>query len=385
MFARQRNVLLALSALVMTPLTARLESVDARGIQFVPFHSLTQFRRASESATDRAVLVSPELRARIRWDEMIVSWNADAPPGTFLKIEARAVYPDRATKFYCLGIWSPDPERHPRESVPGQKDADGDVDTDTLMLREPAERFQLRLTLGGEGRARPRIKFLGVCLTDTRARPAVLPPNRAAWGKTIAVPERSQMLYENGEVLCSPTTLSMLLAWWSERLGRPELNRDVPEVAAGVFDPKWGGTGNWVFNTAYAGAFQGLRACTARFSDVAELEDWIARGIPVGLSLCYNRLRGRGGETSGHLVVCVGFTENGDVVVNDPGTRRNVRKTFPRANLIEAWAYKHNTVYLVYPTGARLPKDRFGHWDSPLARRLAWQAGLRPAPDRAAR
>ncbi|MDW8308810.1 MAG: C39 family peptidase [Verrucomicrobiales bacterium] len=345
--------------------------MDARGIQFIPFHSLARFERLAATEADRTVLLSPEIRARVRWDEMIVSWNAEAPPGTFLRVEARALYPDRATKFYCLGVWSADAKRHPRESVPGQKDADGDVDTDTLMLREPAERFQLRLTLGGESAARPRIKFLGVCLTDTGARPAPLPPVRAARGKTLPVPERSQMLYENGDVLCSPTTLSMLLAWWSERLGRPELNRDVPEVAAGVFDPKWGGTGNWVFNTAYAGAFEGLRAYTARLSDVAELEAWIARGIPVGLSLCYNRLRGRGNEPSGHLVVCVGFTQNGDVVVNDPGTRRNVRKTFPRANLIHAWAYKHNTVYLVYPPGARLPTDRFGHWDSPLSRRRA--------------
>lgn len=381
MTARRPHLLLALSALVLLPGFVRSETVDARGVQFIPFHSLADFRRSPGAAPGQKVLVSREITARIRWDEMIVSWNTESPPGTFLKVEARAMYPDRVTKFYCLGVWSGDAKRHPRESVPGQKDADGDVDTDTLQLREPAERFRLRLTMGGEGGVTPRIKFLGVCLTDTRARRAPLPPVRAAWGKTIPVPERSQMLYENGEVLCSPTTLSMLLAWWSEQLGRPELNRDVPEVAAGVFDPKWGGTGNWVFNTAYAGAFKGLRAYTARFSDVAELESWIARGIPVGLSLCYNRLRGRGTEPSGHLVVCVGFTANGEVVVNDPGTRRNVRKTFPRANLVDAWAYKHNTVYLVYPVGARLPADRFGHWDSSLSRRRA-QPGRSTSPNR---
>jgi hypothetical protein len=68
-----------------------------------------------------------------------------------------------------------------------------------------------------------------------------------------------------------------------------------------------------------------MRAYTTRLCDVAELEDWIARGIPVGLSVCYNRLRGKSREPSGHLVVCVGFTESGDVIVNDPGTREKVR------------------------------------------------------------
>ena len=119
---------------------------------------------------------------------------------------------------------------------------------------------------------------------------------------------------------------------------------------------------------AYAGSRRGMRAYVSRLSDVSELEDWIAKGIPVGLSLCYNRLRGKTGAFSGHLVVCVGFTETGDVVINDPGTRLNVRKTFLRKNLIPAWAYSHNAVYLVYPEGAEVPPDRFGHWDSWTAR-----------------
>jgi hypothetical protein len=177
------------------------------------------------------------------------------------------------------------------------------------------------------------------------------------------------MAYENGGVLCSPATVSMLLAHWSQELNQPELDQDVPEVVKGVYDPKWTGTGNWAFNTAYAGSFRGMRAYTARLSDVAELEDWITQGIPVGLSLCYNRLRGKSRTPSGHLVVCVGFTENGDAVINDPGTLRNVRKVFPRANLIDAWAYSKNAAYLIYPETASVPRDRYGHWDSWTAKK----------------
>ena len=93
-------------------------------------------------------------------------------------------------------------------------------------------------------------------------------------------------------------------------------------------------------------------------------EDWVAQGIPVGLSLCYYRLRGKGREPSGHLLVCVGFAENGDAVINDPGTSKNVRKAFPRANLIDAWAYSKNAAYFIYPEKAELPVDHFGHWES---------------------
>ena len=142
----------------------------------------------------------------------------------------------------------------------------------------------------------------------------------------------------------------------------------VPEVARAVYDPSWPGTGNWPFNTAFAGSLPGLRAYVARLIDVSELEDWIASGVPVVLSVSYPTLKGRGGETGGgHLVVCVGFTTNGDVVINDPWAvlqkGERVQKTFPRQNLIDAWRLSQQTVYLIYPEGTRLPADRFGHWE----------------------
>jgi len=34
-------------------------------------------------------------------------------------------------------------------------------------------------------------------------------------------------------------------------------------------------------------------------------------------------------------------------------------KFFPRKNLAYAWAYSHNTAYLIYPENAEVPKDRF--------------------------
>ena len=98
-------------------------------------------------------------------------------------------------------------------------------------------------------------------------------------------------------------------------------------------------------------------------TDVSELEDWIAQGIPVIASVGYELLRGQSPtRSSGHLVVCLGFTPAGDVIVNDPGTLENVRKTFPRANLVRAWAHSRGTVYLIYPEDRALPRDRFHHW-----------------------
>ncbi len=343
--------------------------VDPRGAQFIGFDGPASFAASAGSAPGETVLTSPEIETAIRWDELVASWNADLRGGAWLKVEARALYPGRQTKYYTLGLDSADPSRHPRQSVRHQADADADVATDTLLLKQPCGRVQLRVTLGPGDGTPALLKFLGLSLKDSRAAPPPLPPNRAAWGITLPVPERSQLTFSNGLTLCSPATISMILGFWSRKLNRPELDRDVAEIGRAVYDPAWPGTGNWPFNTAYAGALPGLRACVARLTDLAELEDWIARGLPVGLSVCLNRLRGRPGPPSGHLVVCVGFTRDGDLVINDPGVRAHMRQVVPRANAAWAWAYSKNTAYLIYPETAPLPEDRFGHWDSPLSRR----------------
>lgn len=355
---------------LLRPIQLLSQPLNLRGAQFIPFAGLAGFEVAEISTNVSRVFTSPEIQTRIAFNEVIVSWNAEMKLASTLVVEARAIWPERASQWYAMGFWSGETAPQGRHSVRGQKDLYGAVDTDTLVLNRPAERFQLRLTVSGNGSRLPKIKFIGVSAIDSKATFPPLPPNQKAWGKELEVIERSQMWYENGGVLCSPTTVSMLLSYWAKGLNRPGLNVDVPEVVRGVYDPAWGGTGNWVFNTAYAGSFRWMRSYTTRLTDVAELESFITRGIPVGLSVCYNRLRGKGREPSGHLVVCVGFTKTGDVIINDPGTSKNIRKVFPRANLIDAWAYSKNTVYLVYPSNLPLPKDEFGHWESRQAKLL---------------
>jgi hypothetical protein len=315
------------------------------------------------------ILLSPTIPSRIAWNELIVSWNADAPAGTFVKIEARAKLPDHPTKFYTLGNWSPDNKIFPRTSVRGQKDADGNVDTDTLILKQFANAAQIRVTLGGTNGALPSLKFLGLSFSATKVLAAARPPNHAAWGKIISTPEHSQHGYPNEKGWCSPTSLSMVLARWAEILQRPEMDLTVPQVAAAVYDKSFDGTGNWPFNTAFAGSFRGMRSYVTRLDDLAEVEDWIAAGIPVILSARWDWLQpGRPPDTDGHLIVCIGFTKDGDVVINDPATRldrgESVRHIYKRADVIHSWTKSHNAVYLVYPVGEKIPADRFGHWEN---------------------
>ena len=153
------------------------------------------------------------------------------------------------------------------------------------MLTRHGGKAQVRITLGSIDKTRsPQMKFLGLSFCDSQILPLPRDPDRAAWGKVIPVPERRQAEY-GGEGWCSAASLSMVLAYWGEALHRPELIRTVPEVAAAISDTNLPGTGNWPFNTAYAGTFPGLRACVTRFDDISGLEAWVAAGIPVVMSV----------------------------------------------------------------------------------------------------
>jgi hypothetical protein len=333
---------------------------------FTGLKSFSSFTRSS-NGNGELVLLSPEIKSRIPWNQLIVSWNASAPAGTFLKVEAAAISNGHQTKFYTIANWSPDNHVSPRASVRGQQDADGTVDTDTLLLKHPAESAQLRVTCSGTNNGMT-VKFLGLSFANTVVPAPVRPANRAAWGKIISTPERSQHGYPNEKGWCSPTSLSMVLARWAEVLHRPELDLTVPKVATAVYDSDFAGTGNWPFNTAFAGSFSGVRSYVTRLDDISEVEDWIAAGIPVILSARWDMLQpGRLPDKEGHLIVCIGFTKDGDVVANDPATRFDrgeiVRRVYKRENVLRSWAKSHHAVYLVYPDDASIPPDRFGHWE----------------------
>lgn len=334
--------------------------------RFIGFKDFSKFTKSS--AGNELILTSPEIKSPISWNELVVSWNASAPSGTYLKIEARGIFPDRATQFYTLGLWSEDVSRFPRESVKDQKDSDGNVSTDTLILNQLCQRTQIRVTLGSSQKdLRPEIKFLGLSFLNNKIELTPMAPNKKAWGKIIETPERSQNSYPEEQGWCSPTSLSMVMMRWSSVLHRPEMNIDVRECAAAVLDENFG-TGNWPFNTAFAGKFPGMRAYVSRFTDISELEDWIAAGIPVIISSPGHLLEeGRKNTGSGHVVTCIGFTESGDVVINDPAMnlekRKTVQRIYKRANVIKAWNTSRNTVYLVYPESAKIPRDRFQHWE----------------------
>jgi uncharacterized protein YvpB len=204
---------------------------------------------------------------------------------------------------------------------------------------------------------------MAITTASEKMENAVLAPDSGVWGTVLSVPERSQMDYPGGSVWCSPTSTSMVMAYWANVLSRPELNQLVPTVADLCYDDNYRGTGNWPFNTACAGAF-GLEAYVRRFESLSQVEQWVKQGVPVVISISFSSGELTGApisSTGGHLIVIVGFAANGDVVCNDPAASaadgEDVRVTYLRSELEQVWLRTGGVAYLIYPVGHSVPAN----------------------------
>jgi hypothetical protein len=190
----------------------------------------------------------------------------------------------------------------------------------------------------------------------------VVASDRQAWGTDLNVPQRSQMIYKKGgEVWCSPTSTSMVLAYWG-------VSVPVPAAADATYDYVYDGNGNWPFNTAWAGSY-GFEAYVTRMSSMAQIEEWVSAGVPVIISYAFaeGELPGTPIPSSGgHIMVVRGFDQNGNVIVNDPAAAADntVRIVYDRATLERLWlTHSSGTVYLIYPKRHPVPTDKSnGSW-----------------------
>ena len=134
-----------------------------------------------------------------------------------------------------------------------------------------------------------------------------------------------------------------------------------------TYDHDYDGAGNWPFNTAYAAPLAG-KAFVTRLRSLREAERFILAGIPVVASISFGRGELDGAPisaTSGHLLVIVGFTKTGDVVVNDPAasTKAGVRRTYDRGQLERAWlGGSGGTTYVIRDAKHPLPAGSQRNW-----------------------
>ena len=324
------------------------------------------------------------------FNELVSSWNAQTPPGTWIQVEVKPQLDDGhwAAKWYVLGRWAYGDSDFHRTSVGGQGDADGFVSIDTFFAKDhPAIAYRLQLTLyrragTTDGPTVSRLSAVTSNLTNQKPSfpsASTLGPNESV---ELTVPRFSQELHHGeypqfdngGEAWCSPTSTSMVVAYWDALnpgagyAPRPDETNTIPYAdpqvdytARYVYDYHYNGAGNWPFNAAYA-AGRGLVADVMQLHDLREAEAYIKKGIPLVASIAFesNKLAGADiKSTNGHLAVIVGFTAGGkQVIVNDPASPTNagVRHVYDREQFERAWIpASGGIVYVIRPAGWPMP------------------------------
>lgn len=314
---------------------------------------------------DIATWTSPERESAVAAGELIASWNVDTPEGTWVQVEIQGRYSDgETTPWFIMGRWAAGDGDIARASVNQQGDSRSTVYTDTLSVDDPeATRltaFRLRVILhrlaGTE--ATPRVWRLGAMTSHVPNRyevPETVPG--VASGIELEVPRYSQSIHAGrypeygggGQAWCSPTSSQMVLEYFGRTVDPEDLawvNPDYedPQIchaARSTYDNEYDGCGNWPFNAAYAGAFDDIEAIITRLDSLADAEALIAAGFPIITSQSFleEELDGAGYGTAGHLMVVIGFTEDGDVIANDPASPSNdaVRRVYNRRQFENIW------------------------------------------------
>jgi hypothetical protein len=344
-------------------------------------------------AYDLATWTSPRVRPGFAATEVIPSWTADTPGGSWIQVDLRGTTEAGGpTRWYTLARWAADDTHLRRTSVPAQKDADGEVAADTFRATAgyALTSWQVRVTLLGPAgtTATPTLRSAGAVASRLPASggpaaddggPEVDPPAPShppvARAVTLDVPCFSQQTHlghypqwnGGGAAWCSPTSTSMVLAFWGAGptpddyawVDPSDPRPCVDHAARHCFDHAYRGVGNWPFNTAYAGRY-GMVAFVTRLRSLDEAELFIAAGVPLVVSASYGKgeIPGLDYDTNGHLMVLVGFTGTGDPVLNDPHSPTNeaVRKRVDRAAFEAAWlTASGGLVYVIRPASVPLP------------------------------
>ncbi|WP_055526035.1 peptidase C39 family protein [Streptomyces graminilatus] len=316
------------------------------------------------AAWEYATWTSVAHRLTVPATEVIASWNAHTPAGTWLQVELTGTYSDgTATPWYVMGRWASGDQDIKRTSVDDQKDGKSTVWTDTFAIDEAATglrlvSYRLRLTLYRRPgtTVTPTVWRLGAMGSDVPDRFTV-PASTPSGAGELAVPRYSQEIhsgqypeYDNGgEAWCSPTSSQMIVEYWGQRPTAAELawvdpayaDPQVCHAARFTYDFQYKGCGNWPFNAAYAATYPDLQGVVTRLGSLTDLETLIAAGIPAITSQSFlkTELTGAGYGTPGHLMTVVGFTADGDVIANDPfsPTDQAVRRVYARREWENIW------------------------------------------------
>ncbi|MBP5403465.1 MAG: C39 family peptidase [Elusimicrobiaceae bacterium] len=309
-----------------------------RACVFNQFHSPADVVEETFSS-DIKTVTSGIFRTPFPFDKITLSANFRTATDGCLLLQVQVRVNNTWSNFYKLGLLS----GKFKTSFPSQKDAFGKVETDELVLSQPAQAYRYRLQFYGDA------ELLSLAASIVRA-PFVYDEKSALHlpsGTNIQqVRPLSQMQQDTPHKrrICSPCSLYMALN---------SLGYVVPlaQILPRVFDQTADIYGNWLFNMAAAAEF-GAQAFFRRFSSLAELKEFVTPDSLVIASIAFKKDELPGApleKTPGHLVLIRGY-KDGKILVADPAAPddNSVLREYDAKAFAGAWLQnKQGAAYVV--------------------------------------
>lgn len=323
----------------------------------------------TEATYTSAVISMPEGKS---FEYLVMSWNADAPEGTWVEVTA-SVWLDKHqewSNYLTWGRWGPFIKRASHASYTTTESPYVNISWDEFYVRgnpeagDTASKVRLMVTLHRDSPdiPSPVLWYLhGTTRTTGKEPEKVFRDGLGViddYTCEVEVPQYSQLVRSPNisGVMCNAATTAMLLNSVSQMGGDP-LNLLPEEVAMACYDFRPNSFGNWSFAMAAAGSY-GFKSYVD-YTTIEGIKRHLKSGYAVGASVAYstdpsapNYLENAYGSTDGHLIVLRGFTVIDGVeyfISNDAFNPSNdqVRKLYRVDQFENVWS--RNTIYLVKP------------------------------------
>lgn len=305
---------------------------------------------------------SGEIETAFPFTELIPSWNVNCPKdtGVWFSVRVRDARTGRWSDWMYLGRWG--------RTLIERKDrtiaARGvQIDIDYLVTDSPSDAYQVRATLQSfdfDKSVNPSLRRVTVAysgqVADDSLRTALLEPVRVdgGWARSLDVPFRAQGDSPSAlqSQICSPTSTTMVMSFMGEE-------RPTVENALAIYDDDYDMFGNWNRAVARAGEL-GLDAWLQRFRNWDQVKAMIARDQPIIASIRFRKGEFPSHplmqETAGHLIVIRGFTQDGNVIVNDPARKEKGNAVVYNADeLGRAWFGQGGVGYVIRKPASTRP------------------------------
>lgn len=288
---------------------------------------------------------SPIVNTR-EFKDLIGSWNGEAEDRSEIELSIQIKQNEVWSRWFSYGKWWSSSNTG---SIKDQKDNIAFMDVDLIKVLDElnADGFRYRVSLRREeiNIPTPKIRLVSVTLNLNNSE-SQAPETSKEWEIELDLPQRSQMIVPKiGNVICSPTSLSMALEYYG-------YSEETEEVAKGAFDNGAEIYGNWSYNVAYAGS-KGFTAYVARFTSLEQIKAMISQGKPLVASIRTKTAEELQGAPQaypgGHLIAIRGFKlKDGAqyIIVNDPAALDNesVRREYLSEQFLKAW---NGVVYII--------------------------------------